>query len=76
MKVFHSFVNPRAKVLDFSIQELLEPAAKRTAQQIAFLIRQRNAEMAEYLRNSDREADARSLASLSLNPLVLVCCYK
>lgn len=43
-----------------------------SAVKIGFLVRQRKAELADYLRNKDRARDAREVAGVSLQPLVLV----
>jgi len=72
LKCFNSFVLPRPAKIDHARSENLEAASARTAYQVAFLVRQKRAELAEYLRNTDRAAGAREAAGLTLQPLKLV----
>jgi 23S rRNA (guanosine2251-2'-O)-methyltransferase len=72
LKTFNTFINPRAEKLAHAKAEALAPAAARTAHQVAFLVRQRRAELADWLRNKDRAASAREAAGLALQPLTLV----
>ena len=53
IKAYQTFVAPREAKLEHAANEALEPAAKRTAQQVAFLTRRKRAELAEFVRNHD-----------------------
>ena len=72
LKTLNSFVSPRASKMAHAQSESIGPAALRTAHQIAFLVRQKRAEQADYLRNTDRARGARESAGIELQPLVLV----
>ena len=72
LKAFNSFITPRPEKMTHAKAETLQPAAARVAHQVAFLVRQRRANLANHLRNKDRAANARLEAGLALQPLVLV----
>lgn len=72
LKCFNSFVLPRPTKIDHARSENLAAASARTAYQVSFLVRQKRAELADYLRNTDRAAGAREAAGLALQPLKLV----
>ena len=72
IKAYQTFVAPREAKLEHAANEALEPAAKRTAQQVAFLTRRKRAELAEFVRNHDMAAEERERRGVVLQPLVLV----
>ena len=72
LKAYNTFINPRRAALARATAQALGPAAARAAHHVAFLARQRRAELADYVRNADRAARDRAARGAALQPLVLV----
>ena len=51
LKTYTTFVRPREAKMEHALRDPLVPAARRTAQQVAFLARQRRAQHAEWIRS-------------------------
>jgi len=71
-KVYSAFVTPKESMLKRALEEAQEPAAKRVANQIAFLVKQQRAEHSEFLRNKDEADTERASRGIALQPLALV----
>ena len=72
LRSYFSFVQPRPGKQHAPVDNALDLAANRAANQIAFLVRAYRAEQAEYLRNHDAAMDALKARGLTMHPVKLL----
>lgn len=72
MRSYLSFVQPRPNKQHGPVDNALDLAANRAANQIAFLVRAYRAEQAEFLRNHDQAMADLEARGVTMHPLALV----